>query len=66
MIMDLFSNIVALFSSGFLALMFNPSTSLPKGLCFAQSHHNTAKLSSFPSDHLLVSNSGVIVRSTKD
>ena len=65
MVMDLFSNIVALFSSGFLALMFNPSTSLPKGLCFARSH-NTAKLSSFPSDHLLVSNSGVIVRSTRD
>lgn len=57
MVMDLFNNILVLFSSGFLALIFNPSTSLPKGLCFAQSYQNTAKLSSFPSDHLAVSNS---------
>ena len=66
MVMDLFSNIVVLFSSGFLALMFNPSMSLTKGLCFARSHHNTAKLSNFPFDHLAVSNSGVAVRSTRD
>ena len=66
MVMDLFSNIIALFSSGFLALMFNPSMSLTKGLCFARSHHNTAKLPSFPSDNLAVSDSGVTVRSTRD